>query len=152
MATKKKRRESGKPKRASAKKSASRKAATQKPAPKSLKKRAATSSKKKRTKSTTRARKTVQRKSVRKNVPREVAGLNRNALESRSGTMSGDLQGLREKGTADSESVSELLEEGNAFEAGIVAGVEDAEDNPEQEVHSHEIPEDDVPQEYLDEE
>ena len=48
---------------------------------------------------------------------------------------------------ADSESVDELLEEGNAFEADIVKGVEDAGD--EGEVHTHEVPEDDVPGEYL---
>ncbi len=63
---------------------------------------------------------------------------------------SGDLQGLRDVERADSESVDELLEEGNAFEAGIVAGVEHADDDKEQEVHTHEVPEDDVPEEYLD--
>jgi hypothetical protein len=53
---------------------------------------------------------------------------------------------------ADSESVDELVEEGNAFEADVVAGVEDAGDTEEQEVRTHEVPEDDVPDEYLDEE
>jgi len=53
---------------------------------------------------------------------------------------------------ADSESVDELIEEGNAFEADVVSGVERADDNDEQEVHTHEVPEDDVPGEYLDEE
>ena len=52
--------------------------------------------------------------------------------------------------SADSESVDELLEEGNAFEAGIVEGVEDAEDDQPREVHTHEVPEDDVPEEYQD--
>lgn len=66
--------------------------------------------------------------------------------------MSGDLQGLRNSERGDSESISELLEEGNAFEAGIVTGVEEAEDNPETEVQSHEVSEDDVPKEYLNEE
>ena len=65
--------------------------------------------------------------------------------------MSGDLQGLRNTERADSESVSELLKEGNAFEAGIVTGVEQAEDNPESAVRPREVPEDDVPKEYLDE-
>ena len=69
---------------------------------------------------------------------------------SRSGAQSGDLQGLRDRERADSESVDELLEEGNAFEAGVVKGVEDAEDNQEREVHTHEVPEDDVPEEYQD--
>jgi hypothetical protein len=51
---------------------------------------------------------------------------------------------------ADSESVDELLEEGNAFEAEAVKGVQDAGDADEGEVHTHEVPEDDVPGEYRD--
>jgi hypothetical protein len=46
--------------------------------------------------------------------------------------------------------VDELLEEGNSFEAEVVKGVEDAADADEGEVHTHEVPEDDVPGEYLD--
>ena len=70
----------------------------------------------------------------------------------RSGGGSGDLQGLSSIEGADSESVEELLEEGNAFEADVVAGVEDAGNADEKEVHTHEVPQDDVPGEYLDEE
>lgn len=62
------------------------------------------------------------------------------------------MQGLSNRKAADSESVDELLEEGNAFEADAVSGVESADDADEQEVHTHEVPEDDVPAEYLDEE
>ena len=62
----------------------------------------------------------------------------------------GDLQGLSDVERADSESVDELLEEGNAFEAGVVQGVEEADDAETREVHTHEVPEDDVPEEYLD--
>lgn len=62
------------------------------------------------------------------------------------------MQGLSQPEAADSESVEELLEEGNAFEAGVVSGVEDAENANEKEVRTHEVPEDDVPGEYLDEE
>ena len=51
---------------------------------------------------------------------------------------------------ADSESVDELLEEGNAFEADVIAGVEEADRSEGREVHTHEVPEDDVPEEYLD--
>jgi hypothetical protein len=69
---------------------------------------------------------------------------------SRSGEQSGDLQGLSNVERADSESVDELLEEGNAFEAEAVTGVERAEDDGEREVTTHEVPEDDVPGEYLD--
>jgi hypothetical protein len=63
---------------------------------------------------------------------------------------SGDLQGLSGRQGADSESVEELMEEGNAFEADVVAGVERAGDS-RREVHAREISEDDVPEEYLDE-
>jgi hypothetical protein len=71
-------------------------------------------------------------------------------LGARSGGQSGDLQGLSNRLGASSESVDELLEEGNAFEAEVVKGVEDARDADEEEVHTHEVPEDDVPGEYLD--
>lgn len=63
---------------------------------------------------------------------------------------SGDLQGLSNVEGADSESVDELIEEGNAFEANVVAGVEDAGSADEREVRTHEVPQDDVPEEYLD--
>lgn len=62
-----------------------------------------------------------------------------------------DLQGLSREEQADSESVDELAEEGNVFEAGAVAGVEEADNTDEKEVHTREVPEDDVPEEYLDE-
>ena len=63
---------------------------------------------------------------------------------------SGDLQGLSNAEGADSESVDELIEEGNAFEADVVAGVERADAADEKGVRTHEVPEDDVPGEYLD--
>jgi hypothetical protein len=69
-------------------------------------------------------------------------------LGARSGGQSGDLQGLSDIGGADSESVDELLEEGNAFEAEAVKGVQDVGDADEEEVQTHEVPEDDVPEEY----
>jgi type IV secretory pathway VirB10-like protein len=69
---------------------------------------------------------------------------------SRSAGQSGDLQGLSGSLGVDSESVDELLEEGNSFEAGIVAGVEDAGNDEEKEIRTREVPEDDVPEEYLD--
>jgi len=71
-------------------------------------------------------------------------------LVGRSGEQSGDLQGLSNVQRADSESVDELLEEGNAFEADVVKGVEDAGDTDEREIRTHEVPQDDVPGEYLD--
>jgi hypothetical protein len=65
-------------------------------------------------------------------------------------SQSGDLQGLSDVEGADSESVDELLEEGNAFEADVVSGVERAGNENQKEVRTHEVPEDDVPGEYLD--
>ncbi len=71
-------------------------------------------------------------------------------LAASSGGQSGDLQGLSSLAGANSESVDELLEEGNAFEADAVKGVQDAGDADEEEVHTHEVPQDDVPGEYRD--
>jgi hypothetical protein len=68
-----------------------------------------------------------------------------------SGGQSGDTQGLSDVAEAGSESVEELVEEGQSFEAEVIAGVEDAPDADEGEVRSKEVPEDDVPSEYLDE-
>jgi hypothetical protein len=68
-----------------------------------------------------------------------------------SGEQAGDLQGLSNVESADSESVDELMEEGNAFEAGVIAGVERAGEREGREVRTREVPEDDVPGEYLDE-
>ena|SRR5215469_4322105 len=61
-----------------------------------------------------------------------------------------DFQGLSRAQDADSESVDELVEEGNAFEAGAVEGVEQADNADEKEDDTHQVPEDDVPEEYLD--
>jgi hypothetical protein len=69
----------------------------------------------------------------------------------RAGTGAGDLQGISIVEDVDSESADELLEEGQAFEAGIVSGVEQAGDAEESEVITHEVLEDDVPKEYDDE-
>ena len=69
-------------------------------------------------------------------------------LGARSGGQSGDLQGLSNLEGADSESVNELLEEGNAFEADVVKGVEDADAADGGEARTHEVPQDDVPGEY----
>jgi len=73
-------------------------------------------------------------------------------LGARAGEQSGDLQGLSNIQSANSESVDELLEEGNAFEAEVVKGVEDAEGADEGEVRTHEVPRDHFPGEHLDKE
>ena len=62
---------------------------------------------------------------------------------------SGDTQGLSEDAEAGPESVEELTEEGQYFEADAISGVEDAPDADVSEVHTREVPEDDVPPEYL---
>ena len=61
---------------------------------------------------------------------------------------SGDTQALSDIEDVDSESVRELAEEGQDFEAGIISGVENAPDPDVSEVKTHEVPEDDVPEEY----
>ena len=61
----------------------------------------------------------------------------------------GDTQGLSGVPLADSQSVEELVEEGQFFEAAVVSGVENAPDPDVSEIQTHEVPEDDVPPEYL---
>ena len=53
---------------------------------------------------------------------------------------SGDTQGLSDVAGAGSESVEELLEEGQSFEAEAISGVEDAPDPDVAEVHTREVP------------
>jgi hypothetical protein len=47
------------------------------------------------------------------------------------------------------ESVEELVEEGQFFEAEVVAGVENARNADAEEVRTSQVPEDDVPGEYV---
>jgi hypothetical protein len=116
------------------------------------------SSKKKALKASATSRKTIAAKK-RKPAKKKVVAKRRSAQskefsfkgpEARSGRQSGDLQGLSRREGADSESIAELIEEGNTFEAEVLSGVE-AADADEGEVEAHEVPEDDVPGEYLDE-
>ena len=60
---------------------------------------------------------------------------------------SGDDMGLSTDESAGSESVAELVEEGQYFEAEAVAGLERPYPD-EGEVRTHETPENDVPREY----
>jgi N utilization substance protein A len=161
MATKKKSRKNQSEKKPVPKKKPSKKAAPKKTTLKKAAVRAKSSSKKAaglkalakplsksvaRAKTARTPRKRVRGKSeIVDTVTFEPAGLG-----ARSAGQSGDLQGLSNAGRANAESVDELLEEGNSFEAEAVKGVEDAGDADEGEVHTHEVPEDDVPGEYLD--
>jgi hypothetical protein len=65
-----------------------------------------------------------------------------------SAVQSGDMQGISNEAGADSESVEELLEEGNSYEAEVVEGVENARDADVSEVTTRQVPEQDVPEEY----
>jgi len=62
---------------------------------------------------------------------------------------SGADQGLSETAEANSESVQELVQEGQFFEANVVDAIEKAPE-PDVEVRTRQFPEDDVPPEYLD--
>ena len=80
----------------------------------------------------------------------ETLQLKRRAWEAAAGAGGGDFGGVSVVERADSESADELLEEGQTFEAGIVSGVENAPDPDQGEVRTHEVPQDDVPEEYDD--
>jgi hypothetical protein len=80
----------------------------------------------------------------------ETVQLQPKARVARAGAGGGDFGGVSVVQDVDSESADELLEEGQAFEAGIVSGVENAPDPDQAEVTTHEVPEDDVPSEYED--
>ena len=80
----------------------------------------------------------------------ELMALENSGLGARTGGQSGDTQGLSGVAQTDSESVKELLEEGQSFEAEVLEGIENVADADKGEVRTHEVPEDDVPEEYLD--
>ena len=92
----------------------------------------------------------VARRRVRRgNVDFELATSEARGLGSDAGGQSGDTEGLSRAEIGDSESVEELVEEGQAFEAAAISGVEDAPDADRGEVRTRQVPEDDVPEEYL---
>jgi hypothetical protein len=78
----------------------------------------------------------------------ETVQLKRRARAAAAGAGGGDFGGVSVVEGVGSESPEELLEEGQTFEAGIVSGVENAPDPDQGEVHTHEVPQDDVPEEY----
>lgn len=80
----------------------------------------------------------------------EVVSLKPKALRARAGAGGGDYGGISTVEDVNSESADELLEEGQAFESGIVSGVEDAPDADQGPVRTREVPQDDVPEEYDD--
>src|SRR5580700_11978705 len=112
MATKNKKKKQTKLKKALSQKAAPKRKAAKKPAP--AKKAAA---RKPAPKKKTAAKKAKPRG---KSESGETVVFEPKGLGARSGGQSGDLQGLSNREGADSESVDELLEEGNAFEAEVV--------------------------------
>lgn len=80
----------------------------------------------------------------------ELVSYEQSGLGARSGGQSGDMQGITAGPNVDSESVQELLEEGQSFEAEVVDGVENAADPDKSEVRTRQVAEDDVPEEYRD--
>ena len=80
----------------------------------------------------------------------ETVPMKRQARSAAAGAGGGDFGGASVVENVDSESADELLEEGQTFEAGIVSGVENAPDPDQGEVRTHEVPQDDVPEEYDD--
>jgi len=82
----------------------------------------------------------------------ETPTFEREESQTRSAGQSGSLQGLSDLPEAAPESVDELIEEGNSLEAEVIEGVENAPEPDQGEVRTHEVPEDDVPEEYLDNE
>jgi hypothetical protein len=149
MATKKKTKQNSKKRTASKKAASKKKLANKKAAPR---KAAAKTKPRKKQKPVRKAADRLKKRVRGKSQSVNTVSYAPEGLASRVGGQSGDLQGLSNLEGANSESVDELLEEGNAFEAEAVKGVEDAGDADEGEVRTHEVPEDDVPGEYLDKE
>lgn len=81
-----------------------------------------------------------------KNKDREEEEIREPGLGPGSAGQSGDLQGLESGEAAD------LLEEGQSFEAGVLEGIDGADRADDGGIRTREVPEDDVPSEYLDDE
>ncbi len=64
----------------------------------------------------------------------------------------GDAEGLSESAESSSQSVADLLDEGQSFEASVLNGIENAPNADDGPVKTREVREDDVPAEYLDDE
>ena len=137
-------------KKAAARKvTSARKKTTKKAAPKKLVAKEKPAAKKK----SSAKKKPSRRKATRRraDVVNPVTPSGLRGLGAASGGQSGDTQGLSRRSYDDSESVEELLEEGQYAEAEAVSGVENAPDADQGEVRTTQFPEDDVPEEYTDE-
>jgi hypothetical protein len=90
-------------------------------------------------------------RNVRSNLharPRTAIGLQENGLGLEDDGESPDIKRLATMERANSETVEALAEEGQPFEAEVLAGVEEAENSDQTEVTTHEVLADDVPPEY----
>lgn len=107
---------------------------------------------------TGKAAESLARKAARKNKAARIERLSRGVRSvgndiavmsvgpgSGSAGQSGDIQGLTDVETADSESVRELVEDGQDYEAGIIDGIENAPDADQGEIKTREVPEDEIP-------
>ena len=142
-------------KKSALKKSAASRAssARKKTAKKTAPKKAAAKKKPAAKKKSTAKNRTVAKKATRRRaeVINPVTPTGRRGLGPESGGQSGDTQGLSRRSYDDSESVEELMEEGQYMEAEAVSGVENARDADQGEVRTTQFPEDDVPEEYQNE-
>ncbi len=90
----------------------------------------------------------------KKSTPMETVSPARKPLPPEAGAaaagQSGDLQGLEGSAEAENESVRELIEEGQFYEASVVEGVENAPPADAGPVRTHKRPEDDLRPEYAD--
>jgi hypothetical protein len=93
-------------------------------------------------------KKSRKKKILERGISAEAVAYKTRGLGANSAGQSGDTQGLPGTAVGDSESVEELLEEGQTFEAEVLEGVENARDADKSEVKTREVPEDDVPEEY----
>src|ERR1700738_1922502 len=110
-------------------------------------------------KGSTKRKRAIRRRPVRENedvmgsqsvetVP--LSAIRPKARTARVGGGAGDYRGISVVEGADSESPKELLEEGQTFESGIVSGMQNAPNADEGEIRTREVPQDDVPLEYDD--
>jgi hypothetical protein len=135
-------------KSATKKKAPAKKKSVKKAAPKKLAAKKKPAAKKKSAVKKKAVAKTTTRR--RAEVINPVTPSGRRGLGAESGGQSGDTQGLSRRSYEDSESVEELMEEGQYMEAEAVSGVENAPDADQGEVRTRQFPEDDVPEEYKD--
>src|ERR1700728_826760 len=139
------------------KKKTRKKAASKKPSSKSSKKKLL--KKKPAAKKSSRKKKSIRSESsVRRSIPGPAGRTSevnsgmltpgRRGLGPAAGGQSGDIQGLSRDEDVDTESVEELVEEGQALEAEYVSGVENAPEADQGEIRTRADPEDEVPDEY----